>query len=184
MVGISKFPRKWTTSRDWEKFLKQDSRNIMSYSIFEWNFGNLLLNGTILQFVKPRKKKPGFHYNLPLSYSQKKKKKTSFFFNKRLRTIRLQLLMLKKKPYQIQITKERKCIGIESNMISVEKLQDKDGYKFAPYSDGEQEVFDTHDCQTGRTQCANSQLNFTSLILYKLKNNCSHEISDLALALR
>ena len=155
----------------------------MSYSIFDWNFGNLLLNGTILQFVKPRKKKPGFHYNLPLSYSQKKKK-TSFFFNKRLRTIRLQLLMLKKKPYQIQITKERKCIGIESNMISVEKLQDKDGYKFAPYSDGEQEVFDTHDCQTGRTQCANSQLNFTSLILYKLKNNCSHEISDLALALR
>ena len=110
----------------------------------------------------------------------------SFFFNKRLRTIRLQLLMLKKKkkPYQIQITKERKYIGIESNMISVEKLQDKDGYKFAPYSDGEQEVFDTHDCQTGRTQSANSQLNFTSLILYKLKNNCSHEISDLALALR
>ena len=97
MVGISKFPRKWTTSRDWEKFLKQDSRNTMSYSIFEWNFGNLLLNGTILQFVKPRKKKPGFRYNLPLSYSQKKKKKTSFFFNKRLRTIRLQLLMLKKK---------------------------------------------------------------------------------------
>ena len=64
------------------------------------------------------------------------------------------------------------------------KLQDKDGYKFAPYSDGEQEVFDTHDCQTGRTQSANSQLNFTSLILYKLKNNCSHEISHLALALR
>ena len=155
----------------------------MSYSIFDWNFGNLLLKGTILQFVKPRKKKPGFHYNLPLSYSQKKKKNV-IFFNKRLRTIRLQLLMLKKKPYQIQITKERKCIGIESNMISVEKLQDKDGYKFAPYSDGEQEVFDTHDCQTGRTQCANSQLNFTSLILYKLKNNCSHEISDLALALR
>ena len=79
MVGISKFPRKWTTSRDWEKFLKHDSRNVMSYSIFEWNFGNLLLNGTILQFVKPRKKKPGFHYNLPLSYSQKKKKKRHFF---------------------------------------------------------------------------------------------------------
>ena len=69
-------------------------------------------------------------------------------------------------------------------MISVEKLQDKDGYKFAPYPHGEQEVFDTHNCQTGRTRCANSQLNFTSLILYKLKNNCSHEISHLALALR
>ena len=184
MVGISKFPRKWTTSRDWEKFLKQDSRNTMSYSIFEWNFGNLLLNGTILQFVKRRKKNPDFITTCIWVIAKKKKKKTSFFFNKRLRTIRLQLLMLKKKPYQIQITKERKCIGIESNMISVEKLQDKDGYKFAPYSDGEQEVFDTHDCQTGRTQCANSQLNFTSLILYKLKNNCSHEISDLALALR
>ena len=143
--------------------------------VIEWNY---------FAICETKKKKPGFRYNLPLSYSQKKKKKTSFFFNKRLRTIRLQLLMLKKKPYQIQITKERKCIGIESNMISVEKLQDKDGYKFAPYSDGEQEVFDTHDCQTGRTQCANSQLNFTSLILYKLKNNCSHEISDLALALR
>ena len=51
----------------------------MSYSIFDWNFGNLLLNGTILQFVKPRKKKPGFHYNLPLSYSQKKKKNVIFF---------------------------------------------------------------------------------------------------------
>ena len=156
----------------------------MSYSIFDWNFGNLLLNGTILQFVKPRKKKNPDFIITCLWVIAKKKKKTSFFFNKRLRTIRLQLLMLKKKPYQIQITKERKCIGIESNMISVEKLQDKDGYKFAPYSDGEQEVFDTHDCQTGRTQCANSQLNFTSLILYKLKNNCSHEISHLALALR
>ena len=155
----------------------------MSYSIFDWNFGNLLLNGTILQFVKPRKKKnPDFITTCLWVIA--KKKKNIIFFNKRLRTIRLQLLMLKKKPYQIQITKERKCIGIESNMISVEKLQDKDGYKFAPYSDGEQEVFDTHDCQTGRTQCANSQLNFTSLILYKLKNNCSHEISDLALALR
>ena len=151
----------------------------MSYSIFEWNFRNLLLNGTVLQFVKPRKK-PGFHYNLPLSYSQKKKK-TSFFSTSYTVTI---AHAKKKKPYQIQITKERKCIGIESNMISVEKLQDKDGYKFAPYSDGEQEVFDTHDCQTGRTQSATSQLNFTSLILYKLKNNCSHEISDLALALR
>ena len=156
----------------------------MSYSIFEWNFGNLLLNGTILQFVKPRKKKPGFHYNLPLSYSQKKKKNLIFFQQATSDYTVTIAHAKKKKPYQIQITKERKCIGIESNMISVEKLQDKDGYKFAPYSDGEQEVFDTHDCQTGRTQCANSQLNFTSLILYKLKNNCSHEISDLALALR
>ena len=155
----------------------------MSYSIFEWNFGNLLLNGTILQFVKPRKKKPGFRYNLPLSYSQKKKKNV-IFFQQATSDYTVTIAHAKKKPYQIQITKERKCIGIESNMISVEKLQDKDGYKFAPYSDGEQEVFDTHDCQTGRTQCANSQLNFTSLILYKLKNNCSHEISDLALALR
>ena len=129
------------------------------------------------------KKKPGFHYNLPLSYSQKKKKNV-IFFQQATSDYTVTIAHAKKKPYQIQITKERKCIGIESNMISVEKLQDKDGYKFAPYSDGEQEVFDTHDCQTGRTQCANSQLNFTSLILYKLKNNCSHEISDLALALR
>ena len=130
-------------------------------------------------------KKPGFHYNLHLSYSQKKKKKNVIFFQQATSDYTVTIAHAKKKkPYQIQITKERKCIGIESNMISVEKLQDKDGYKFAPYSDGEQEVFDTHDCQTGRTQCANSQLNFTSLILYKLKNNCSHEISDLALALR
>ena len=130
-------------------------------------------------------KKPGFHYNLHLSYSQKKKKKNVTFFQQATSDYTVTIAHAKKKkPYQIQITKERKCIGIESNMISVEKLQDKDGYKFAPYSDGEQEVFDTHDCQTGRTQCANSQLNFTSLILYKLKNNCSHEISDLALALR
>ena len=142
--------------------------------VIEWNY---------FAICETKKKNPDF-ITTCLWVIAKKKKKTSFFFNKRLRTIRLQLLMLKKKPYQIQITKERKCIGIESNMISVEKLQDKDGYKFAPYSDGEQEVFDTHDCQTGRTQCANSQLNFTSLILYKLKNNCSHEISDLALALR
>ena len=129
------------------------------------------------------KKKPGFHYKLPLSYSQKKKKNV-IFFQQATSDYTVTIAHAKKKPYQIQITKERKCIGIESNMISVEKLQDKDGYKFAPYSDGEQEVFDTHDCQTGRTQCANSQLNFTSLILYKLKNNCSHEISHLALALR
>lgn len=144
--------------------------------VIEWNY---------FAICETKKKNPDFITTCIWVIAKKKKKKTSFFFNKRLRTIRLQLLMLKKKkPYQIQITKERKCIGIESNMISVEKLQDKDGYKFAPYSDGEQEVFDTHDCQTGRTQCANSQLNFTSLILYKLKNNCSHEISDLALALR
>ena len=143
--------------------------------VIEWNY---------FAICETKKKNPDFITTCIWVIAKKKKKKKSFFFNKRLRTIRLQLLMLKKKPYQIQITKERKCIGIESNMISVEKLQDKDGYKFAPYSDGEQEVFDTHDCQTGRTQCANSQLNFTSLILYKLKNNCSHEISDLALALR
>ena len=158
----------------------------MSYSIFEWNFGNLLLNGTILQFVKPRKKNPDFVTTCLWVIAKKKKKKTSFFFQQATSdyTVTIAHAKKKKKPYQIQITKERKCIGIESNMISVEKLQDKDGYKFVPYSDGEQEVFDTHNCQTGRTQCANSQLNFTSLILYKLKNNCSHEISDLALALR
>ena len=143
--------------------------------VIEWNY---------FAICETKKKKNPDFITTCLWVIAKKKKKTSFFFNKRLRTIRLQLLMLKKKPYQIQITKERKCIGIESNMISVEKLQDKDGYKFAPYPHGEQEVFDTHNCQTGRTQCANSQLNFTSLILYKLKNNCSHEISHLALALR
>ena len=34
-------------------------------------------------------------------------------------------MLKKKKPYQIQITKERKCIGIESNMISVENYKTK-----------------------------------------------------------
>ena len=121
-----------------------------------------------------------------LSYSQKRKKKNVIFFQQATSDYTVTIAHAKKKKNLIRykLRRKKKCIGIESNMISVEKLQDKDGYKFAPYSDGEQEVFDTHDCQTGRTQCANSQLNFTSLILYKLKNNCSHEISDLALALR
>ena len=138
--------------------------------VIEWNY---------FAICETKKKNPDF-----IAKKKKKKKKRHFFSTSDFGLYGYNCSCQKKKPYQIQITKERKCIGIESNMISVEKLQDKDGYKFAPYSDGEQEVFDTHDCQTGRTQCANSQLNFTSLILYKLKNNCSHEISDLALALR
>ena len=145
--------------------------------VIEWNY---------FAICETKKKNPDFITTCIWVIAKKKKKKNLIFFQQATSdyTVTIAHAKKKKKPYQIQITKERKCIGIESNMISVEKLQDKDGYKFAPYSDGEQEVFDTHDCQTGRTQCANSQLNFTSLILYKLKNNCSHEISDLALALR
>lgn len=144
--------------------------------VIEWNY---------FAICETKKKNPDFITTCIWVIAKKKKKKRHFFSTSDFGLYGYNCsCQKKKKPYQIQITKERKCIGIESNMISVEKLQDKDGYKFAPYSDGEQEVFDTHDCQTGRTQCANSQLNFTSLILYKLKNNCSHEISDLALALR
>ena len=36
-------------------------------------------------------------------------------------------------------------------------IQEKDGYKFALLSDRELEWFDTHKCQTGKTQCANSR---------------------------
>ena len=57
----------------------------------------------------------------------------------------------------MQITKETKCLGTKNNMASAKKIQEKDSYKFAPLSDRELEWFDTHKCQTGKTQCANSR---------------------------
>ena len=44
-------------------------------------------------------------------------------------------------------------------------LQDKDGYKIAPFPDREQERFDIHKCRTGRTQCTNSQRDLAFLTL-------------------
>ena len=79
----------------------------MSYSIFEWNFGNLLLNGTILQFVK-RRKKPGFHYNLHLSYSQKKKKKNVIFFQQATSDYTVTIAHAKKKKNLIRYKLRRK----------------------------------------------------------------------------
>ena len=57
----------------------------------------------------------------------------------------------------MQVTKETKCLGTKNNMASAKKIQEKDSYKFAPLSDRELEWFDTHKCQTGKTQCANSR---------------------------
>ena len=60
-----------------------------------------------------------------------------------------------KKHYQIQVTEEIKCIGTYNNITSAENYNTKMVTNSRLSSDREQERFNTHYCQSGRTQCAN-----------------------------
>ena len=106
-------------------------------------------------------------------------KKERYLFQKAnlLQITRLQLLMLKKqkkpkqnkKHCQIQLTEERKCIGAYNNITSAENYNTKMVTNSRLSSDREQERFNTHYCQSGRTQCANSQFHLAFLTLHELE---------------
>ena len=74
-----------------------------------------------------------------------------------------------KKHYQIQVTEEIKCIGTYNNITSAENYNTKMVTNSRLSSDREQERFNALYCQTGRTQCANSQFHLTFLTLYELE---------------
>ena len=74
-----------------------------------------------------------------------------------------------KKHCQIQVTEERKCTGTYNNIISAENYNTKMVTNSRLSSDREQERFNALYCQTGRTQCANSQFHLTFLTLHELE---------------
>ena len=67
--------------------------------VIEWNY---------FAICETKKKKPGFHYNLHLSYSQKKKKKNVIFFQQATSDYTVTIAHAKKKKNLIRYKLRRK----------------------------------------------------------------------------
>ena len=125
-----------------------------------------------------KKTKPRFHHNLPLNYSQKRAPFVSigeftsdytFAIAHVKKTKKQNKTKQNKKHYQIQVTKGRKCIGTYNNITSAENYNTKMVTNSRLSSDREQERFNALYCQSGRTQCANSQFHLAFLTLHELE---------------
>ena len=73
-----------------------------------------------------------------------------------------------KKHYQIQVTEEIKCIGTYKNITSAENYNTKMVTNSRLSSDREQERFNTHYCQSGRTEKQLFSRNFRSRVSHSL----------------
>ena len=73
-----------------------------------------------------------------------------------------------KKHYQIQVTEEIKCIGTYNNITSAENYNTKMVTNLHLSSDREQERFNTHYCQSGRTEKQLFSRNFRSRVSHSL----------------
>ena len=122
-----------------------------------------------------KKAKPRFHHNLPLNYSQKRALFVSIGeFTSDYTVAIAHVKKTKKKPkqkkkhYQIQLTEERKCIGAYNNITSAENYNTKMVTNSRLSSDREQERFNTHYCQSGRTEKQLFSRNFRSRVSHSL----------------